>query len=389
MPWNLVLSFLVLSIGNAELMVTLVNRLHSRPFQRRTLKWTRLVHDFSIVLFPCWIITGIWWPARQWIEPLTIESHWSVLPIWVKAYFIVCSAAFSGFVWSVLRYQFSRPPSQQVGYSSRVIDIAEELGTPPVGVGPMSSVLTWPFNECFQMDFTQRTLALPSLPSELDGLRILHLSDLHFLGSLDRPYFERVCEHIRELSFDMAVFTGDLIDDMRLLSWLDTTLATIRAPLGQFAILGNHDWLLEADVVRQALRQAGWTDVASRCEVVTYNGATLAIAGNELPWMGSAPSFANAPVTAFRMALVHSPDNLSWARSEGVHLMLSGHNHGGHIVLPVIGPVYSPSKYGCAYSAGVFSRDPTLLCVSRGVSGRHQLRWRCRPEVGILELRCR
>ena len=61
--------------------------------------------------------------------------------------------------------------------------------------------------------------------------------------------------------------------------------------------------------------------------------------------------------------------------------MLAGHNHGGQVCLPLIGPVYSPSRYGCRFAAGAFYRDPTLLVVTRGLSGRHPLRWLCRPEL--------
>ena len=103
--------------------------------------------------------------------------------------------------------------------------------------------------------------------------------------------------------------------------------------------------------------------------------------------MGEHPDFSGAPEDAFRLLLSHTPDHIHWARSQGIDLMLSGHNHGGQIVLPVVGPVYSPSRYGCKYSAGVFWEDPTLLYVSRGVSGRHPLRYNCLPEMTKLVLR--
>ena len=67
--------------------------------------------------------------------------------------------------------------------------------------------------------------------------------------------------------------------------------------------------------------------------------------------------------------------------------MLSGHNHGGQIVLPVLGPVYSPSRFGVKYAAGTFHEPPTLLHVSRGLSGRYPLRWNCLPEVTRIVLR--
>jgi hypothetical protein len=67
--------------------------------------------------------------------------------------------------------------------------------------------------------------------------------------------------------------------------------------------------------------------------------------------------------------------------------MLSGHNHGGQVRLPGFGPVYSPSAFGCHYASGVFWESPTLLYVSRGISGKHPLRWNCLPELTRLVLR--
>ncbi len=389
MDWMLLVAAVVLTIGNAELLITLINRIHSRPIPEHYLRQIRHLHDLLIPLFPVWLVVGVWLPAwKLAIEPLTVPSLWSVLPLFVQCYFGLCVAGCLGFVWSVLRYQTYRSPRQQTRYESRVVDIAAELGAPPIGPGPFQSLVRLPFNECFQVELVQRTLVLPRLPQTLDGLRILHLTDLHFIGTLDRPFFERLFEHVRGLRFDMAVLTGDLIDDMQLTPWIATTLGTIEAPLGKFSILGNHDWNQEPTPIRADLRAAGWIDVASRCEVVRHQGAELAIVGNELPWMGTAPSLENAPSGALRIALSHSPDNLKWARRQRVDLMLSGHNHGGQVVLPIIGPVFAPSLYGVAYAAGLFWRSPTLLCVGRGVSGRHPLRVRCRPEVAVLELRC-
>jgi uncharacterized protein len=92
-------------------------------------------------------------------------------------------------------------------------------------------------------------------------------------------------------------------------------------------------------------------------------------------------------VAHVRLLLSHTPDEIEWARDAGVDLMLAGHNHGGQVVLPLIGPVYSPSRYGTRYAGGSFWREPTLLHISRGVSGRHPLRWNCRPEVIRIVLR--
>ena len=102
--------------------------------------------------------------------------------------------------------------------------------------------------------------------------------------------------------------------------------------------------------------------------------------------MGTHPDLSCVSAESFRILLSHTPDNIMWARQQGIDVMLSGHTHGGQIRLPILGPVYSPSRFGCRYSGGVFWLNPTLLHVSRGLSGREPIRYNCPPELTKLIL---
>jgi predicted MPP superfamily phosphohydrolase len=134
-------------------------------------------------------------------------------------------------------------------------------------------------------------------------------------------------------------------------------------------------------------QDAGWTDVAGRSVGLEHRGYQLEIAGTELPWMGEHPVFGSKADGTFRLLLSHTPDNIDTAVGQDVDLVLAGHNHGGQVCLPLIGPVYSPSRYGIRYAAGDFQVDSTLMIVSRGLSGRQPLRYRCRPELARIVLR--
>ena len=380
--------FAVLSIGNAEWLVAVMNRVHALPLSFKLLGSLRVVHDVLMFGFPIGLLIGLGFVAPGvFVVDVPLATTWRLLPLPVQAYFGLCGLGFVGFSVCVARHWLARTPRQQVRFQSRVIDLAAELGRDPVGNGPFQSMLRVPGNECFRVEFNERTLLCQQLPRAWDGLRVLHLSDLHFIGTLDLPFFERLVEHAKSWQFDVAVFTGDLIDDMRFLPWISQTLGRIQAPLGNFFILGNHDWNLDVIAIRAEMTSAGWIDLGSRCEVLSRDGQELVFGGSEVPWLGTQPDFELANSAGFRILLSHSPDNLSWARQRGVGLMLSGHNHGGQIVLPGIGPIYSPSNTGCRYAGGLFWESPTMLFVSRGVSGRHPLRIRCRPEVTLLELR--
>src|SRR5262249_15664827 len=153
----------------------------------------------------------------------------------------------------------------QVEGRSTTIDIAQELGFRPVGRGPYHVFTRIPGNEFLQLEVTEKQFRLPRLPLAWDGLSILHLSDLHFIGTLERSYFEEVIRRARALPADLVVFTGDLLDRMELIEWLPATLGQLSAPVGCYFVLGNHDWhLKEPDRIRSRLEDLGWKSVAGR-----------------------------------------------------------------------------------------------------------------------------
>ena len=388
MLWLNLFWWLVIAIGNAEILITAVNRVHSLPIHEKYLKELRHLHDLLIPLFPSWVfvVIGFFSPG-VFFNPAPPAAIWEGLPLAVQIYFSVCFAGFLGFLFSTLRNLLHRTPTQQTAFSASVVDVEEALGKPPVGDGPFEFMTKVPLNECFTVEFNEREFTLNRLPPEWDGLRILHLTDLHFIGNIDLPFYEFVFDEITKFEFDMVCFTGDLLDGNEFAEWIPSTIGRMNAPLGKFFILGNHDWYLDTTSIRDVMIAHGWRDMAGSLQVLDTMGPPLAIGGDERPWMGRPPNFHVGAGEAFRLLLSHTPDNFSWARRVGVDLMLTGHNHGGQVVLPVIGPVYSPSLHGVRFAGGLFYSSPTLLYVSRGLGGRHPLRINARPEISILTLK--
>lgn len=211
-----------------------------------------------------------------------------------------------------------------------------------------------------------------------------------FHSAVTRAYFEAVCEQARELNPDVFVFTGDLLDDISLLDWIHQTFGSLHARFGQYFVLGNHDSYVDHAKIRVEFERNGWLDLSSRAIQLAAQGAgsPIVLAGDESPWMGTHPDLSQVSGEHFRILLSHTPDNIEWARKHKVDLMLAGHTHGGQIRLPVLGPVYSPSYFGCRFASGVFWLNPTLMSVSRAISGREPIRYHCRPELTKLILRC-
>ncbi len=386
MMFDPVNAFLMLCLiaGYCQLMAAAINRTHCFRLRAPHLRRMRLVHDLLLIIVSAAMVWFVGINGPQ----LLYGGSWSEMPVGWMLFSAVCVPGIFGLLAASAKNLFSREPWQWHATRSETFDIAKRLGQPPVGSGRRRLSSRIPGNEMFQLEVNEKECCVAGLPTCWDGLSIVQLSDLHFTGLPDKPYFEEVCQIAQEMQGDLVVFTGDLIDEQRLTAWLPTTLGQLSAPLGKYFILGNHDWYQPLTAsIRRAMCDIGWIDVAGKTKFVSHQGRTLAIGGSELPWMGEHPEFNLAGDADMRLLLSHSPDNLPWARQQGVDLMLSGHNHGGQVRLPVIGPVYSPSAYGVRYASGVFFESPTLLHVSRGISGETPLRINCKPELTKIILR--
>lgn len=379
--WNAGL-FLVLAVGHAQLWVALINRLHARPLGERFLKQVRHLHDAAILTFP---VLLVWFIGLNGPHLLTYGQWSDVSPFWA-CIMAACAMGSIGLAISIVRHHWRPVAPVLSAERSETIDMVQELGRSPIADGPYRWMATLPGNEQFSVELSEKHLALPRLPSVWDGLRILHLSDWHLMPTLDRSFFEAVTEHILARPADLVVFTGDLIDDIDCLAWLAKTVGRIDARLGRYFILGNHDWALDAERVRQEMSRLGWRDVAGRTFTIEFEGRRLVLGGDETPWIGQSPEFTLAAPDDFRLLLSHTPDHFRRAQREGVDLMLAGHVHGGQVVLPGIGPVYAPSRYGVRYAEGIFLKRSTVMHVSRGLSGDHPFRLRCPPELTWLVL---
>jgi hypothetical protein len=248
-----------------------------------------------------------------------------------------------------------------------------------------------PGNEILQLDLTERAFEVPRLPRVLDGLAIVHMSDLHFTGLVGKAYFREVVRISNELKPDLVAISGDLVDNAECISWIPDTLGQLTSRYGVYVILGNHDLSVDEIQLRQTLADSGLIDLGRRWIRIDVRGESIIIAGNELPWYVPAADLENCPPHTrdyyqLRILLSHSPDQLNWARAHDIDLMLSGHTHGGQIRIPLIGPIFSPSASGVKYDYGLFNAPPTILHVTRGISGRQPLRWNCPPEIALLTL---
>lgn len=356
-------------LGHAFALTVLLNVVYAQPLPRRMLRGGRLLVAVGVFAFP-FVVAG-------WHDNPGVRGY------------VVLSAVIGGGVLPCLTaYRaLRRPPAALVAGGGRVVDIAKSLGRRPSGFGEHWRLARLPGNQLFEVEFTERTLCLPQIPPAWEGLTILHVTDLHFHGTPTREFFERTFDlALAAGEPDLLCLTGDFVDTVRHQRWIKPLVGRLKFREAGLAILGNHDlWNAPAGVRRQ-LARTGLRVLGNQWAGLTIRGEPMVAVGNEAPWFRPRPELRDAPSDVFRLCLSHTPDNLPWAAANGIDLMLSGHVHGGQVRVPVLGPLFMPSRFSRRYDGGAFRHGNTLLYVSRGLSGREPLRWNCRPEVTRITL---
>jgi predicted MPP superfamily phosphohydrolase len=382
----MLLLFLGACLGHLVLMTTSHNWWYAQRLPHRTGNLIHFGHAALILAFPAYL-----WHAWGWdlAGLFAFPSGPAWPPTWqeaLAAYVVLCAVA--GFVLlpaNTVRRLLRPDPGTDT--RTEAIDVAREMGYRPLGKNRKAFMTMLPGNEVFQVELVERTLRLPRLPAAWDGLTVLHLSDLHLNGTPDRDWFRWIMDRCAAWEPDLVALTGDVADSFHHMRWIVPVLGRLRWRLAAFAILGNHDHWYDPPLIRRRLRRLGMRVLTNSWEQLEVRGEPLVAIGHEGPWLRPAPDLKACPRDPFRLCLSHTPDNIRWARRNEIDLMLSGHVHGGQVRFPLFGSVLVPSAYGRWYDCGTFAEGPTLLHVTRGLSGEHPLRYRCRPEVVLLTLR--
>lgn len=373
------------TLGHFGLHLALYNRLNSFGWSRRTIK------SIEKALFAeMWITVLLiaWFDHRFFIDVWTGEMQASAVPVHLAVYGSVCLAAWGvfGIPWLLWRPLF-RVEWADAPRDVEVVRVEEEIGRPLARTWLCRWESRLPLNQIFDLAIETIHLPVPGLPRELDGYRIAQLSDIHLTGDVHPDYARYAIERAVAWQPELIALTGDIIDHQPCIDWLVEIFSPAEAPDGCYFILGNHDTrVVDSWQTREAMDRAGWTDLGSRLLRKQLRGVESLLIGNEHPWFGR-PEMESGGAERFRFLLSHSPDQIFWARSHGVQLMLAGHTHGGQGRLPLAGPLLSPSWHGSRFASGDFHKQPTTMHVSRGMGGTHLLRIGCRPELSLLTLR--
>jgi predicted MPP superfamily phosphohydrolase len=254
-------------------------------------------------------------------------------------------------------------------------------------------------------------LRFTNLPSAFDGFRIIHISDIHSGSFTDRSAVERGVEKILAQKPDLILFTGDLVNNLasEMTPYLDV-FGRLRAPLGVYSVLGNHDyadyvrWDSAADkqenlnTLKQMQQQMGWRLLLNEQALIEKDGERLLLLGVEnwsaklrFPKYGDlSRAYGDGAAAPFKILMSHDPSHWKAEVCEkynDIALTLSGHTHGMQFGVELPGMRWSPVQYFYNEWAGLYEQGQQKLYVNTGFGFiGYPGRVGFLPEITLIEL---
>lgn len=241
------------------------------------------------------------------------------------------------------------------------------------------------------------SLKLPRLPRRFSGLRVAHISDIHMGGWMNLERLQHAGELIIAEKPDFLLITGDFLTgrkpsdvSQQMILDLIAGLSHLAQRVPTFAVLGNHDYWTDVAGVRHALASSGIRDLTNTVFTLRRENENLHICGVDDIWEGEVrldKVLAQMNDDSAAILLAHEPDFADTSAATGrFDLQLSGHSHGGQVVLPLLGSPILP-YLGRKYPLGLYRVGEMFQYTNRGLGmARLPIRINCPPEITIFGL---
>lgn len=253
-----------------------------------------------------------------------------------------------------------------------------------------------------------REVGLKRLPRAFDGLKLCQITDIHAGPLVPRSLIRDGVDIAMANRPDLIVLTGDFVSGATKFLWTSyggfkqhhydycmEELSRLNAPLGVFAVLGNHDFWSGQEValkIIDGLKNIGVQVLRNEAVPLKRKGQNLYIIGVDDYWEESynlPKALETVPEDDCRILLSHNPDvneNID-SLKERIDLIVAGHTHGGQVVLPFIGALYIPSPFGQKYREGLVRDKERKTYISHGLGLFFvPVRINCPADVSLLTL---
>jgi predicted MPP superfamily phosphohydrolase len=256
---------------------------------------------------------------------------------------------------------------------------------------------TWGFLiEPNRLVVNHSTIQISNWPKELSGMRIALIGDVH-TGSpfIDDQKLEKIVALTNQQNPDLIVLLGDFVAEpdwpMHRVEPEITAahLKNLRAPLGVYGVLGNHDWWYDGAKVRRAFEQNGITILEDELAELKWRDRSIWLVGLADLWtrpQNISETLATVPDGVTTIAITHNPDIFP-RLPQTVPLLLAAHTHGGQVNFPLFGTPIVPSRFGRKYTAGHVFENGHHMFVTTGIgTSILPVRFRVTPEIMILTI---
>ncbi|WP_241138562.1 metallophosphoesterase [Bacillus mycoides] len=247
---------------------------------------------------------------------------------------------------------------------------------------------------------TWNEIEAPTIPKEFNNKKILQFSDVHLGPEFTLKQLDNLVEKMNELCPDIVVFTGDLIDKFGSYNEereeAKEILRKIHAPLGKYAVFGNHDRGGGGSLFyKRYMEEAGFSVLVNDVQKIKLeNGKYITISGLDDFLLGKPQidsTLKNLRQQDFNMLLVHEPDIVDKVAGYPVDFQISGHSHGGQVQIPFVGPLIT-TKLAEKYVEGMYELEgkskSLYLYVNRGIgTTRMPVRFWSVPELSVFVLK--
>ena len=348
----------------------------------------RFVSLVLAILTTCWAVVGLLaapaLPGGGW----TAAGAWALLTIVPLALFITTRArrAYPGALVRVLVFrpmwyaQLFVLPLAPLGLAAALaglpFGVAGGAGRAALAAGAvlLFSAALAGYAGSRRLFVRRLTVTLPGLPAAVEGLVVAQISDLHVGPQTSRRFLARVAAAVRDARPDLVAVTGDLVDDFPPdTAHYAAALGSLQAPLGVYAIPGNHEVYSGWTELRPRLEGLPLTLLVNRSVTLRRNGGGFALAGTGDPAAARgelAPdigrTLAGVPAGTFVLALAHNPALWPALAERGVPLTLSGHTHWGQLGFPRLG--WCLASPFLELAMGAHARGRSLLYIHPGTN---------------------
>ncbi len=254
------------------------------------------------------------------------------------------------------------------------------------------AALIYSFIEPFWLQTKEVTISSKDIPASFNDVRLVFVADIHH-----GPYFSRsrvlnLVERINALNPDIVLLGGDYVHrEPKYIEPCFEELSNLKATIGKYGVLGNHDHWESAELTRQFMENAGIEIMDNRATWINKSIDRIKIGGVGDMFEDRQdinPTIDDVKENDFVMLLSHSPDYAEQIKTKKIDLVLSGHTHGGQVTLFGLWAPLIPSKYGQKYRTGIIETDYTKVLVTNGVGTiTPPVRFFARPEIVLIHLK--